>query len=139
MSGNQKGPTSEFWIACLWNLLRKSMRHTQQKKMYIHIYIYIHIYLHMYTYCKKKYIYTHIFIRVLIYIYTHMYYVYIYIYIHTVSARIIERNRRSTRVRYSFPYLFSPNSVSMKARCLIEVFSGVSGIFPLNFHTKWLL
>ena len=28
---------------------------------------------------------------------------------------------------------------SVKARCLIEVVSGVSGQFPLNFRTKWLL
>ena len=29
-------------------------------------------------------------------------------------------------------------TVRVKAGCLIEVFSGASGIFPLNFHTKWL-
>ena len=30
-------------------------------------------------------------------------------------------------------------TVSVKARCLIEVFSYASGIFPVNFNTKWLL
>ena len=39
----------------------------------------------------------------------------------------------------------SPNSVAtvltvrVKAPHLIEVVAGASGIFPVNFHTKWLL
>ena len=35
--------------------------------------------------------------------------------------------------------LFGLLTVRVKARCLIEVFSYASGIFPVNFHTKWLL
>ena len=30
-------------------------------------------------------------------------------------------------------------TVRVKAQCLIEVVAGACGIFPVNFHTKWLL
>ena len=30
-------------------------------------------------------------------------------------------------------------TVRVKALCLIEVVAGACGIFPENFHTKWLM
>ena len=41
---------------------------------------------------------------------------------------------------YIFPQTVWPHwGVSVRARCLIEVVSGASGIFLVNFYTKWLL
>ena len=47
------------------------------------------------------------------------------------------------KVVFLFPQTVWPHwgvlTVTVKARCLIEVVAGASGIFPVNFCTRWLL
>ena len=118
-----------------------------------HIYIYI-MYIHLYQHYVYIYIYIHTRIDIT---HTHR-----HTHTHTHPAetpllkctnyhestwiRMYEHSYRHIKAWVDTP-LFLPKqcghtegvlTVPVRARCSIEVFTGGSGIFPVNFHTKWL-
>jgi hypothetical protein len=76
----------------------------------------------------------------------------LYLDVMNTRGRTVRRNPSSGTTKFTswrrrdsifFPQLVCPHwgvlTVTLKARCSIEVASSVSGQFPVNFHTEWLL